>query len=74
MSKDWDKWPPDVNSRFDEMIRKQEMKKAQKDADIAKASGASLEWHVPTKEKAIELEKMFEKYDVEGIDIIVTPK
>jgi hypothetical protein len=65
-AKDWSKWP--AGEFLD-----QEINKAKNDADIAGQTGATLEWHVPTPEKALELQRIFKENRI-NIDVKVTPK
>ena len=67
-AKEWENWPPKGQKWAEEKIAKD----AKLDAAIAKEAGAKLEWHVPTQEKATQLEKIFDKYEVSGIEIKVT--
>ncbi|MDR2951306.1 MAG: restriction endonuclease fold toxin 5 domain-containing protein [Prevotella sp.] len=69
-AKKWDDFPPEGQKWAEDKI----VKEARNDAEIAGEAGCDLEWHVPTKERATQLEKIFRKNKIEGIDVKVTPK
>jgi hypothetical protein len=72
-AKDWDKWPPSGNKDWEIAARKSEMNNAKKDAAIAKDAGSTLEYHVPTQEKADQLNELFNANRID-IKVVVTPK
>ncbi|MBD8082513.1 Tox-REase-5 domain-containing protein [Chryseobacterium caseinilyticum] len=67
-------WPPDGDSKFDQMMRNKEVKNLQKDAQIAASKGSNLEYHVPTEAKKQQLLEMLGTDIPDNFDIIVTPK
>lgn len=73
-AKDWDNWPPSGSSKFDQMMRNEEIQNIQKDAQIAADNGADLEYHVPTQAKADQILQMLGTNIPDNFDIVVTPK
>ena len=73
-AKDWEAgakgWPPEGQ----DWASKNVAEIARKDAAIAKDVGSKLEYHVPTQEKANQLNKIFMKEKVTGVKVVVTPK
>jgi hypothetical protein len=53
-AKDWDRWPPSGNSKFDQMKKNEEIKNIKNDSKIADDAGCDLEYHVPTEDKKIK--------------------
>jgi len=73
-AKDWKigkkGWPPEGQDWAAEKVAKE----AQKDANIAKEANANLEWHVPSEDKKIQLQEIFNDYNVKGVKIVVKEK
>ncbi len=69
-AKDWDGWPPEGQQWAEDKVANI----AQKDLDIANNAGANLEYHVPTQQKANQLNKIFEEKGLDDIKVVVTPK
>ncbi|MFV0305047.1 MAG: Tox-REase-5 domain-containing protein [Moheibacter sp.] len=69
-AKDWDKWPPEGQNWAEDKVAKE----IQNDLDIANDTGANLEYHVPTQEKADQIISILDKKGIEGVNVTVTPK
>ena len=55
-------------------VLKELKKQARKQAAVGKQTGHSVEWHVPTQQKATQVAKLLEKEGIDGIKLVVTPK
>lgn len=68
-----DGFPPTGKGKFTVMMENKVIKEAKHDAQIANEAGSKLEWHVPTQEKANQLQKLFDKNKI-NIHVVVNPK
>lgn len=73
-AKDWEKWPPSGESKFDKFARSKEVENIKKDAQIASDNGANLEYHVPTEAKRNQILELLGDGIPDNFDIKVTPK
>jgi hypothetical protein len=69
-AKDWDKWPPlDQDWAIKDVVSS-----AKKQGTFASLTKVKVEWHVPGKEKATVLRKLFKKNNIKGINLVVNSK
>jgi hypothetical protein len=72
-AKDWDTWPSrDSNGVYHDFALDSVIDQAE--AQVVAANGTAIEWHVPTPEKAEELQDILEEAGITGITVVVTPK
>ncbi len=67
-AKDWSRWPPTDKKFWHQGVVDEATKQ------VEAANGTPIEWHFPVQEKADIVRELLKTHDIQGIEVVVTPK